>query len=902
MQIKSDDLKKAQLAIQWLAARCDHAATSDGQGFSGTDAVLGHALAEKEVWSPRELLAALGLIVKYKKQVSKGDLDILGLDAVHAALATEPGEKQRISKREMATGEIFVVDNSIILKTSYNRELIAEIRELIGRTWDGTQNACSLCAENAAAVEDIAARYGLKVRRHKGWEQLLSTRSVEYTDGALLIHGVNAGQIAWSFPKQTGRPETDEKVFRSVFQIGGASVGIALKSWIIREALLWLTSLDKGEPNFARLSWARNDAVQILGDAYAGSLQNERSNYSRASAVSLSLDAQATIAATLPAEVVNRLMPHQWVAIQVLLDSPQAVLADQQGLGKTIEILATLESASAFPAIVLAPATALLNWRDEIASWLPHRKVSVLGGGIGKRDQGVALDSADIVVINYESFSKNADALAALHPRALVADEAQYLKGHDSIRTKAVKEFCKTSGVKRIIAATGTPVMNRPSELLTLLTLLPDLLAELGGFERFASRYCRATLHTSSWSSWWDYGGAANLGELANRMRETGRFVRREKAFVLPDLRAKQHEFQKVEISNRPEYSQAADDFKNWLKTQISPYRQTRRAAQPLNDEDPDGTSQIALEAAALGFSRSEIDHFQIDRAEGLRRMTALRQLAGMGKVHAAVQWIERIVKDEKLIVFAFHIEVQEALVAALTSALGPPLAINGEMTAKARREAILQFQNDPAARIIVCSLKAAQTAITLTAAQRVLMVELDWTPAALEQAEDRAHRVGQLGQVSVTYLCASVTLDDRMEAILSEKRIRIDALTSSAAKYGYRKDGAPRQQLPGPGRPRLDAATRAERRKSSKSGWQARNTEYMRDYMRTRRLEAKIKTARNHIDDYKGLVEMGIDGMRRATGVYLRQSEYQSELDRAQSKAESAQKFFKKIQPIVKD
>lgn len=906
MQIKPLDLKKAQLAIEWLAARCDFAVTSDGQGFSGTDAVLGHALAEKEVWSPREMLAALGMIVKYKKQMLQGNLDISGLDSVRADLTRELGAKERITKREMASGEIFVEGNSIILKTGYNPALVAEIKELIGRTWDGKQNTCSLCAENATAVEDIAVRYGLKLKKHEGWEQLLSTRSVECRDGLLLIHGVNAGQITRSFPDRIGKPEVDETVFKAVHRVADLSIAIPLKSWIIRPALLWLTSLDKRDQNLARLSWARDAVSRILGDAdvYAKCLQDERANYSRASAISLPQDARATIAATLPTEVVNRLMPHQWVAIQVLLDSPQAFLADQQGLGKTIEILAALESARAFPAIVLAPATALLNWRDEITSWLPHRKVSVLGGGIGKRDQGVALSSADVVIINYESFSNNADSLAALRPQALVADEAQYLKGHDSVRTKAVKKFCKTSRVKRIIAATGTPIMNRPSELLTLLTLLPDLLNELGGFDRFASRYCQATLHGSRSRSWWVYSGAANLGELSNRLRETGRFVRREKAFVLPELVAKRREFQEVEISNRSEYSQAADDFKNWLKIQISIYGRNRHKTQSL-DDDAGEASQLELAAAELGFTASEIAALQLDReerAEGIRRMTALRQLAGVGKVQAAVQWIQQTVKDEKLIVFAHHREVQDALVAALTSSSGEPLAINSEMTAKARRESILSFQNDPSARIIVCSLKAAQTAITLTAAQRVLMVELDWTPGSLEQAEDRAHRIGQLGQVNVTYLCAAGTLDDRMEVILAEKRVKIDAITSSAP-YGYRKDGAPRQQLPGPGRPRLDPVTRAERRKSSKSGWQARNTEYMRDYMRTRRLEAKIKVAREVIEDYKSLERLGFEGMRRATGIRnYRPSEYQSELVEAQTKAESAQEFLKKIQPTVKD
>jgi superfamily II DNA/RNA helicase len=897
MQIKQLHLEKTQMAIRWLAGRCDFATSSDGEGFSGTDAVLGHALARKDVWSPREMLTALGMIVKYKKQISVGNLDISGLDAVQRDLVKELGVT-RVRRCEMVSGDIRVVDNLIILKTGYSAQLVSEIKELVGRIWDGSQNSCSLSAENAVAVEDIAQRYGLKLHKHSDWARLVSTRRVESFEGAILIHGVNARQIVRSLPNRTGKPELDEREFTAINVVDDTCIAIPLKSWIIRDAMLWLTGLDERDANYARLSWAINGALQFLGDAYPTALKEERANYSQASALTLPQDSQTKIGATLPAEMVKRLMPHQWVAVHVLLNCPQAFLADQQGLGKTVEILAALESASAFPAVVLVPATALLNWRDEVLSWLPHRKVCVLGGGVGKRDQGAPLEGADIVIINYESFAKNADSLALWRPKSLVADEAQYLKGYDSAHTKAVKEFCKTSGVKRIIAATGTPVMNRSSELLTLLTLLPDLLTELGGFHRFASRYCRATQHMSSWNSWWDYSGAANLGELANRIRETGRFVRRDKADVLVDLAAKRNVFQTVDICNRAEYNQAATDFKEWLKTQISIDMRSNLKNQTADDGDlsNDENSRLELVAAELGLTAAEIAELRMDRAEGIRRMTALRQLAGAGKTQAAVQWIKQNVKDEKLIIFAVHIEVQEALVAALSSDVGPPLTINGDMSAKARHDAIFRFQNDPKSRFIVCSLKASQTAITLTAAQRVLMVELDWTPSALEQAEDRAHRIGQIGEVIVTYLNASDTLDDRMAVILNQKRLKIGVLTAAAAPHGYRKDGVPRLQPPGPGRPRLDPVTRKERRKASKSGWQARNAKYMRDYMRASRLKKKEKDVQRSAKDLSIIESLGLSGMQREVGGprgSYREGDYQQDLDRARAELHRMQEIL---------
>ena len=903
MQINQVDLEKAQSAIRWLAGRCDFATSNDGQGFSGTDAVLGHALADKTTWSSREMLTALNLLVKYKKQISNGSQDISGLETVRINLVKDLG-LTRVSKREMVEGEIRVLDNNIIIKTNkYNPALVSEVQELVGRKWDGIQNSCSLCAANAVAVEEIANRFGLKLHKHRDWAQLVDIRSVETKDGTVLIHGVNARQIIKSLPARTGEPDIDDKSFAAIVLVDDTKISIPLRSWVIRDAMLWLESLDSSDLNYARLRWAFDELRQRLGESYPKALLEERANFSQSSAVTLPQGSQARIAATLPPEMARRLMPHQWVAIQALLNFDQTFLADQQGLGKTVEVLAFLESAKAYPAIVLAPATALLNWRDEVKSWLAHRNICVLGSSITKRDQGAPLDNADIVVINYESFAKHADAIALRHPKSLVADEVQYLKGYNSARTKAVKDFCRSTGLKRVIAVTGTPVMNRPAELLTLLTLLPDLLTELGGFQRFAARYCRATLHTTSWSSWWDYSGAANLGELANRIRETGRFVRRDKSSVLTDLVAKQYEFQPVAISNRAAYTLASNDFKEWLKTQIKSHGNPKRKSPSVEDGEIEDTSRIQLAAKALGFTDLEISQFQIDRAEGIRRITALRQLVGVGKVSAAVQWIEQNVKDTKLIVFAVHVEVQEALITALTTDLGPPLVISGEMSAKARHEAIARFQNEPLAMVIVCSLKASQTAITLTAARRVLMVELDWTPSALEQAEDRAHRIGQSGEVIVTYLHAPDTLDDRMSDILRQKQAKIGVLTASAAPHGYRKDGTPRLRPAGPGRPPLDPTIRVERRKSSKADWQAKNAEYMRDYMRQRRQKVKVKKAQDDIDYFDLIKDLDLMGMRRfMDDRYLRQSEYESELQIARIKAERGRALLQRSQANVKD
>lgn len=337
------------------------------------------------------------------------------------------------------------------------------------------------------------------------------------------------------------------------------------------------------------------------------------------------------------------------------------------------------------------------------------------------------------------------------------------------------------------------------------------------------------------------------------------------------------------------------------FKQQAAENRLLRLSGVRRQKKAKDEGEAAALRATAewMGWSEEDARNMTLDtadRSEALRRVGALRQLAGVGKIVAAAEWIQRVVKHEKLVVFAFHIDVQRALADALEAAgTEAPLQITGEMSAKARHAAIRAFQQDEKHRVIVCSLSAARTAITLTAAKRALIVELDWSPAALEQAEDRVHRIGQAGQVTITYLRGRDTLDDRMLSILDRKRAVIRKIASGDAPYGFKADGTPRQRPAGPGRTPLENSVRNERRKSSRARWQAAHPEYMRDYMRARRLAKRVESAKRDIDDHEQLLHLGFEVIQREIGgrsVYSRK-DYEAELQRAAAKADAARVFL---------
>jgi SNF2 family DNA or RNA helicase len=225
-------------------------------------------------------------------------------------------------------------------------------------------------------------------------------------------------------------------------------------------------------------------------------------------------------------------------------------------------------------------------------------------------------------------------------------------------------------------------------------------------------------------------------------------FVRRLKADVLQQLPAKTRAVVPVELDNQSEYRLAERDLVAWLRS------------QPIDLRELD-----AKVAAAL-------------RAERLVRLNALKLLAARGKLHAALRWIHDFCSSgERLVVFAHHREIQRALLDHFPHALH----ILGKDSHASRDHALQRFQapDDGAEnQLIVCSIEVAGQGLTLTRSSNVVFLELDWTPAKHDQAEDRCHRIGQQDAVNAYYLLAAETVDETISTLLERKRAVIGAVT----------------------------------------------------------------------------------------------------------------------------
>jgi hypothetical protein len=439
------------------------------------------------------------------------------------------------------------------------------------------------------------------------------------------------------------------------------------------------------------------------------------------------------------------LRPFQGAAVDYALRARRTFLSDEPGLGKTIQALATLEAAQAYPALVVAPASLRLNWLREAERWLPHRTRAGLSGGD-------PVGAHDLAVASYEIAHTLVDGAAAAPPRGLVLDESHFCKNPTARRTQAVTAIADAlPGDAVVLLLSGTPVLNRPDELAAQLKIL-GRLDEIGGARRFARVYARGQ----------------ELATLNRRLRRTC-FVRRRKADVLRQLPAKQRVIVPVAIANGGEYRAAHADVARWVRAQAEADAAFAREIAELDDE---------ARAAAIRARGRDAEQ-RARRAQALVRVTQLALIAARGKLDGAKEWIANFVETgEKLVVFTRHREIGDALLEAFPGAA----CATGRLDADGRAAEVERFQTDEACRLIVCSLDAAGVGLTMTAASNVAFVELGWTPAAHDQAEDRVHRIGQEEAVTAWYLLAADTIDERIAAVLDRKRELVRAATDGSA------------------------------------------------------------------------------------------------------------------------
>jgi len=436
--------------------------------------------------------------------------------------------------------------------------------------------------------------------------------------------------------------------------------------------------------------------------------------------------------------------PYQLKGIARGLELKRFMNCDEPGLGRTLQSIATINIAGAFPCLVICPSSLKINWQREWEKFT-DKKAMVLTDKV--RDTWTFFYQTgmhQVFIVNYESLKKyfvqrikkaegwtlrDVEFRNSINLfKSVIIDESHRCKSASTQQAKFCKGIC--TGKEWVIELTGTPVVNRPKDLIPQLAIL-NRMDDFGGYKPFVNRYCSGQRE------------ASNLKELNFNLWKYCMF-RREKSLVLTDLPDKIRQVNTCEITNRKEYMDAERDLIMYL--------------QKYKDAD-DEKIEKAL------------------RGEVMVRINILRQISARGKVRDVIEFVKDFRENgKKIILFCSLHEVVDQLKRYFPTAV----SVTGRDSQDEKQRAVDAFQNNPKADIIICSIKAAGVGLTLTASSNVAFVEFPWTYADCCQCEDRAHRIGQKDSVTCYYFLGRRTIDEKVYRIIQEKKNIANAVTGS--------------------------------------------------------------------------------------------------------------------------
>ena len=403
------------------------------------------------------------------------------------------------------------------------------------------------------------------------------------------------------------------------------------------------------------------------------------------------------------------------------------LLADEMGLGKTLQVLTLLATRRLTdqPSLIVCPASVVPVWQEEVQRFFPDLVVDVLKSG---HDFSARKDAV-IWLASYTQLRKHRTLLDKQEFAYAVLDEGQFIKNPDA----KVTQTCFAVRARHRLVLTGTPLENRQLDLWSIFRfLLPGLLGSRVTFE--------ASLSTDR---------SGTLDRL--RLQLAPFILRRTKNEVATELP------QKVEMEllcpltevQRSEYAKICSEGLDRLGDDVG----------------------AALREKSFGF---------------LALLTRLRQvccdpdmlpwlkspLSDSGKITLLVEKLAEVVASgHKVVIFSQFVMLLDRVRMAL--ATNYPDLPRYELTGMTldRLKPVQSFQSAKGAAVMLVSLKAAGTGITLHAADYVFLLDPWWNPAVEAQAVDRVHRIGQKSTVFVYRMVTAGTIEERIQALQASKK-----------------------------------------------------------------------------------------------------------------------------------
>lgn len=442
---------------------------------------------------------------------------------------------------------------------------------------------------------------------------------------------------------------------------------------------------------------------------------------------------------------------HQIESFDFALSKNKFLLGDEQGLGKTkqaIDIAVNKKLTEKFKhcLIVCGVNSLKYNWLKEVGIH-SDESARVIGSKVntkGKLKDGSMKDRlADLnsdlseffLITNIETLRNKdiAEKLKEMTSKGIIGmtiiDEIHKAKNPQSAQGKAIHNL--KSDFK--LALTGTPLMNKPIDLYNILKWID---AEKSSFYAFKNRYC-----VMGGYGGYEIVGYKNLNDLKEKLKDN--MLRRKKDEVL-NLPSKVRQTEYVEMTAKQ--AQLYKEVLNGIKANI---QEVKLSPNPL-------AQLIRLRQVT---AHTSILSQTVNESAKLERLKEILE--------------ELSENNQKAVIFSNWTNVTDMLERELKAF--NPAVITGKTDD--RMEQVEKFQNDANCRVIIGTIGAMGTGLTLTAASTVIFMDKPWNMANTEQAEDRAHRIGTTGTVNIITLVCKDTIDERIEEIIEEKAEMAKAL-----------------------------------------------------------------------------------------------------------------------------
>lgn len=537
-------------------------------------------------------------------------------------------------------------------------------------------------------------------------------------------------------------------------------------------------------------------------------------------------------------EQYGLLMHHQKVGALKILQRDGILIADMMGLGKTLTALFGLVvDPSIKKTLIVCPSTMKFVWQKEIQQWFPGKKISVINGNAQQRFQQYS-SPADFIIVSFDLIrrpediamieflsnngsyeyttidcGKNKYCSIPIYPHqekdnsfeyllswdvkisrkekdiktllleysgeplfkvannalvfdALIVDEAHHIKSASSQQTKAINSIAKN--INKKVLLTGTPIMNKVEEIWSLLNLIQPY--KFPNFWAFRNQYCiMKQIQTKTGKKINLIVGYKNLDNLQKKMSEV--MLRRNKMDTLKDLPAKTYEVREVELSK--EQKKLYKEFKEEISVWIEESGKEIKVQQALDKMMR--LKQVAISPELFGGTdkSSKLDELENIVEEIVSNGSKVIIFSQFKKAtYIILKRLEKMgYKNKQVAYISGDVEMQVSSKAK-------------EKGKTDRMEEIKRFQEDPDCKIFVGVIDACKEGITLTAANYVVFVDKKWTPADNQQAEDRAHRKGQINPVTIISLIASDTIEEYIEEKLKDKTALFDQLIGGTLNH----------------------------------------------------------------------------------------------------------------------